>query len=131
MNDTFHHIGVACRDLESETRRFAALGYQQEGPDFTDPIQGVSGRFLIGGGPRLELLVPLSTEGCLAPWLKTGAKLYHLAYIVPDLDLEVTRLRGQGAKTVVPPVPAVAFEGRRITFLMLPNMMLVELIAEH
>jgi len=131
MNDTFHHVGVACRDLDSETRRFAALGYHQEGVDFTDPIQGVSGRFLIGGGPRLELLVPLSTEGCLAPWLKTGAKLYHLAYLVPDLDGEVTRLRGQGAKTVVSPVPAVAFAGRRITFLMLPNMMLVELIAKQ
>ncbi|MFO1487496.1 MAG: VOC family protein [Verrucomicrobiota bacterium] len=131
MNSNFHHIGVACRDLESETRRFAALGYTVEGPDFTDPIQGVSGRFLVGGGPRLELLIPLSTEGVLAPWLKTGAKLYHLAYLVPDFDGEMTRLRGQGAKVVVPPVPAVAFANRRITFLMLPNMMLVELIAQH
>ena len=130
MNAAFHHIGVACRDLDSETSRFAALGYEQEGTDFTDPIQGVSGRFLVGGGPRLELLVPLSTEGCLAPWLKTGAKLYHLAYMTPDFDGEILRLRGQGAKTVVQPVPAVAFGGRRITFLMLPNMMLVELISE-
>jgi methylmalonyl-CoA/ethylmalonyl-CoA epimerase len=130
MNATFHHIGVACRDLNSETNRFAALGYAPEGADFTDPIQGVSGRFLVGGGPRLELLVPLSTEGCLAPWLKTGAKLYHLAYIAPDFDGEILRLRGRGAKTVVQPVPAVAFAGRRITFLMLPNMMLVELISE-
>ena len=130
MNAAFHHIGVACRDLDSETSRFAALGYEQEGTDFTDPIQGESGRFLVGGGPRLELLVPLSTEGCLAPWLKTGAKLYHLAYMTPDFDGEILRLRGQGAKTVVQPVPAVAFGGRRITFLMLPNMMLVELISE-
>ena len=130
MNDTFHHIGVACRDLDSEARRFAALGYTQEGPDFTDPIQGVSGRFLIGGGPRLELLIPLSTEGVLAPWLKTGAKLYHLAYLVPDFDAEILRLRGRGAKTVVAPVPAVAFGGRRITFMMLPNMMLVELVDD-
>ena len=131
MNEHFHHIGVACRDLESETRRFTMLGYTQEGADFTDPIQGVSGRFLVGGGPRLELLIPLSTEGVLAPWLKTGAKMYHLAYQVPDFDGEMARLRGQGAKTVVQPVPAVAFGGRHITFLMLPNMMLVELIAQN
>lgn len=131
MNATFHHIGVACRDLDSETKRFSVLGYQPEGADFTDPIQGVSGRFLIGGGPRLELLIPLSTEGCLAPWLKTGAKLYHLAYLTPDFSNEISRLRTQGAKTVVQPVPAVAFGGSQITFLMLPNMMLVELIADH
>ncbi len=131
MNASFHHIGVACRNLDSEARRFAALGYIQEGVDFTDPIQGVSGRFLIGGGPRLELLIPHSADGCLAPWLKTGAKLYHLAYVVSDFDGEITRLRNEGAKTVVQPVPAVAFEGRHITFLMLPNMMLVELIADR
>jgi len=66
----------------------------------------------------------------LAPWLKTGAKLYHLAYLVPDFNAEISRLKSQGAKTVVQPVPAVAFNNRLITFLMLPNMMLVELIAE-
>jgi methylmalonyl-CoA/ethylmalonyl-CoA epimerase len=129
MNLLFHHVGVACHDLESETRRFASLSYTTEGLDFTDPVQGIRGRFLIGGGPRLELLVPLTADGVLTPWLKTGVKLYHLAYEAPEFEGEIARLRGEGAKVVVPPVPAVAFGGRRIAFLMLPNMLLAELIA--
>jgi methylmalonyl-CoA/ethylmalonyl-CoA epimerase len=128
VNLQFHHIGVACLDLESETLRLAALGYAIEGEDFSDPIQGVRGRFLNGGGPRLELLSPLSEAGVLTPWLKGGVKLYHLAYLTTDLDGELARMRSAGAKAVVRPVPAVAFEKRRIAFLMMPNMLLTELI---
>jgi methylmalonyl-CoA/ethylmalonyl-CoA epimerase len=59
----FHHIGVACKDIESETKISMNLGYEIEGEDFIDPVQGVSGRFLVGGGPRLELLAPLTEKG--------------------------------------------------------------------
>ena len=128
MNLSFHHVGVACRDLDSEERRFAALGYAVERADFADPAQGVTGRFLVGGGPRMELLSSLDGNGVLSPWMKTGVKLYHLAYEVPDLDEAVAFLRKEGAKVVVPQVPAVAFDARRITFLMLPNMLMAELI---
>ena len=129
MSLHFHHIGVACRDLDAETLRLATLGYAVEGPDFTDPTQGVRGRFLSGGGPRLELLAPLAAEGFLTPWLRVGVKMYHLAYETSDFDSDFAQLRGQGAKVVVRPVPAVAFDAKRIAFLMLPNMMLTELIA--
>jgi len=126
---TFHHIGMACRNLDFETQRLSALGYAVEAPDFTDPVQGVRGRFLVGGGPRLELLTALQAESVLTPWLRSGIKMYHLAYETDDLDAASAQIRGQGAKLVVPPVPAVAFDSRRITFLMLPNMLLTELIA--
>lgn len=128
MKLDFHHIGVACLDLQSETRRFEILGYTPEGPDFTDPLQGVSGRFLVGGGPRMELLVPLSGDGVLTPWIKSGVKLYHLAYETPDLPSAIDFYRSHRSKIVVQPVEAVAFGGRLICFLMMPNMLLVELI---
>lgn len=131
MKISFHHIGVACRDLDSEARRFASLGYTAEFPDFTDPVQGVTGRFLIGGGPRMELLKSLPGRGILTPWLKTGVKLYHMAYESSDLTAAIDHYRKEGAKLVVPPVPAIAFSGRLIAFLMLPNMLLVELIESE
>jgi methylmalonyl-CoA/ethylmalonyl-CoA epimerase len=130
MSLSFHHIGVACRDLQSEIKRLAALGYQQEGALFVDETQGVEGAFLAGGGPRLEILRPLSADGVLTPWLKSGTKLYHLAYAVGSgMPREMLALRSQGAKQVVAPVSAVAFGGAEISFLMMPNMLLVELIA--
>lgn len=124
----FHHIGVACRDLDAETRRLSPLGYRVEGTDFFDPLQGIHGRFLVGNGPRLELIVQAANGGVLQPWLNSGVKLYHMAYETPDLELGIAYLRGQRAKLVVKPVPAIAFQNRKIAFLMMPNMLLVELI---
>ncbi len=127
----FHHIGVACSDIASEAGRLACLGYVREGAVFIDPRQGVRGLFLAGQSPRLELLEPLpgAAPGLLAPWLNQRVKLYHLAYETADLDAAIDALRAARAKLVVPRVPAVAFDGRDIAFLMLPTLLLVELIA--
>lgn len=128
----FHHTGLACRDIDAETRHLGLLGYQQEGNDFVDPRQGVRGRFMVGGGPRLELLQPYSGgKSVLDGWLSRGVKLYHLAYETSDLELRVRNLVAEGAKLIVSPVPAVAFNNRKICFLMLPNMLLIELIARE
>jgi len=125
----FHHVGVACRNLDAEERVYTGLGYLRDGADFEDPMQGIGGRFLTGGGPRLELLVELPGSGVLTPWLRKGIRLYHLAWEAEDLARDSARLVQARAKVVVEPVPAVAFGGRRITFLMLPNLQLIELIS--
>ncbi len=125
----FHHIGVACRNFELEEQKFAMLGYRPEGPDFHDPLQGIHGRFLIGAGPRLELLRNDAEPGVLTPRLTKGVRFYHLAYEAKLLEAELARLEAAGAKCVVRPIPATAFGGRNICFLMLPNLTLVELIA--
>jgi methylmalonyl-CoA/ethylmalonyl-CoA epimerase len=125
----FHHVGYACRELGTELAGLAPLGYVQIGDRFTDPAQGVSGLFCEGGGPRLELLAPLAGSETLDPWLRGPAKLYHLAYEVSDVDDAAAAMAADGARVVRPPVPAVAFDGRPITFLMLPNRLLVELIG--
>lgn len=125
----FHHIGVACTDLDGEAARLAILGYRPGGNDFADPVQGVRGRFLIGPGPRLELLAPMPGRDVLDPWLKAGAKLYHLAFEVAEVDAAIALLVKRRARLVSGPVPAVAFDGRPIAFLMLPNLLLIELIG--
>ncbi|WP_116449862.1 VOC family protein [Blastococcus litoris] len=124
----FHHFGVACRDLDRESQAYALLGYHVEGDDFEDGVQGVRGRFLVGGGPRMELLVPLSGRDVLEPWLAGGSRIYHQAFMTSDLDAALRALSGAGGRTVVAPVPAAAFQGRRICFVMLRTMSLVELI---
>lgn len=124
----FHHLGVACRNLDAEARALGALGYQQEGEEFVDPVQGVRGRFLVGPGPRLEILVALGESQVLSPWLATGVKIYHQAFEVENFEAAIIQLTAQRGKLVTGPVPAVAFGGRRICFVMMPNLMLIELI---
>jgi methylmalonyl-CoA/ethylmalonyl-CoA epimerase len=126
---SFHHFGIACRDLDREEAAYAELGYKVEAPDFVDPVQGVRGRFLAEGGPRLELLVALEGSQVLEPWLTTGtSRVYHEAFETPDLKIALDSMAGSGARFVVEPAPAVAFNGREICFVMLRNMALVELV---
>ena len=126
----FHHVGVACFDIRAEAARLAPLGYTVEGDPFVDERQGVRGMFLGTQSPRLELLESLGDggDGVLAPWLTEATKLYHLAYLADDLAMAIERIRAAQGKLVVAPVPAVAFGGREIAFLMLPNRLLIELI---
>jgi hypothetical protein len=58
-------------------------------------------------------------------------KLYHLAYETTNLDAAIAVQRASGAKLVVKPVEAVAFQGRKVAFVMLRNRLLIELIARE
>ncbi len=126
-----HHVGVACSNITVEASILAALGYVLEGSTFTDERQGVRGLFLAGQQPRLELLESISeSAGVLTPWLRAGTSLYHLAYETDRLQDAIDHFRAERAKLVRPPVPATAFNGRNIAFLMLPNALLIELIEQ-
>jgi catechol 2,3-dioxygenase-like lactoylglutathione lyase family enzyme len=125
----FHHVGVACANLKVETAVFRTLGYAPDGQDFVDPAHGVRGRFLVGGGPRLELLVPLPESGVLQPWTSRGIRMYHMAYETASLTDDLRRLRDDRARLVSPPTPAVAFGGRPVAFVVLPTLQLIELIG--
>ena len=128
MDLLFHHLGVACRNLDAEETVWAPLGYTREGEDFEDPRQQIRGRFLTGPGPRLELLVGTPGSTVLDPWLSRGIKIYHQAFEVADVRATIAEMMQLRARVVVEPVPAVAFGGREISFLLLANGSLVELI---
>ncbi|HTX00930.1 MAG TPA: VOC family protein [Acidimicrobiales bacterium] len=124
----FHHLGLACSDLELETATLSAVGYSPEREDFVDPHQGVRGRFLTGGGPRLELLVAMPGSEVLASWTSRGVRIYHIAYEVPSLESALDTLRAEGARVVSHPAPAVAFDGRSVAFAALKTLQLIELV---
>lgn len=125
---TFHHIGIACRDLDSEQTHWEALGYTQESPEFEDPVQRVRGRFLVGPGPRLELLSPTAENSPLEGVLKRRTKLYHQAFEVADFDQVISELDDLGLRATAAPARSVAFGGRRIVFMMMGNGNLIEII---
>jgi len=125
---TFHHLGVACRNLDTEQRYWEALGYTLEGEEFQDAIQRVRGRFLVGPGPRLELLMPMGPDSPVEGVIKRRHKIYHQAFETRMFDEALATLEGSGARRTAEPTNAIAFNGRRIIFLFLPNGNLLELI---
>ena len=125
---SLHHIGVVTRGIEEELPIFEMLGYCKTSEIFIEPGQKVRGLFIAAPGqPVLELLENMENGGPLAGALAKGIKFYHFAYAVPDVDKALERLLALcRAKVIVPANEGVYF--KRICFVMLPNMMLVELI---
>lgn len=124
----FHHIGYAAKNMTEEQGLFKSMGYVLEGEPFVDPLQGVRGCFLNGGGPRIELLENLDGAQTLTPWLNSGVKFYHLAYEVPEMQAVIDWVRLSRGRLTVKPVPAVAFGGRKICFALFRANILLEFI---
>ena len=129
LNVPLHHIGVATRGIEQELPCFAAMGYRPSSSFFVEPGQKVRGLFLSAPGqPCLELLEQVEDSGPLDSWLKKGIKFYHFCYAVPDIDRSLgTLLHVDRARVVVPVSDADFFT--KICFVMLPNMLLIELVT--
>ncbi len=126
----FHHLGYATNSVNKEKEYFFPLGYTQEDEGFIDHVQGIAGCFLIGPGPRIELLENLPGSNTLTPWLNANVKLYHTAYFVDNFESLMISLKMSKARIVVEPVSAVAFNGLRICFAMFRNGMMVEFIEK-
>src|SRR5688500_1202145 len=125
---TFHHVGLACRNIDSEMPGLLLLGYRAEGGAVEDPLQQVRVQFFAAGGPRIELVEPTTSGSPVAGLIKRGTRLYHLAYEVPDFDAAITELERERFRCVSSPAPAAAFGMRRIVFLLSDTGMLIELI---
>ena len=128
----FHHIGIACRDIEKTKAFYLQQGYTAT-PTVEDPLQHVRISFLDkAGGPRLELLAPIGDQSPVARTLATsGVTPYHICYEVPDLEEAIATLRSQRFLLVNGPVPACALDNRRIAFLFQKNTGLIELLESH
>lgn len=80
------------------------------------------------GDTLIELLEPLPGDETLLPWLQEGNRVYQIAFETNDLDRQLDEMRSRGVLVVREPLPAVAFDGRRVAFLMPLPGLLVELI---
>lgn len=126
---TFHHIGIACRDIAKTQAFYLQMGYTPS-PIVEDPLQHVRISFLEkDGAPRLELLEPLDAKNPVARTLDTvGVTPYHMCYEVQDIEAAIADLRRQRFLLVNGPVPACAMGNRRIAFLYQKNNGLIELV---
>lgn len=127
-----HHVGVVVRDIEAEIDGFARSigGARWDGRIFHDPLQKVKVTFIesTAGEPQIELVEPAADDSPVWGFLRAGGGLHHLCYEVDDLDSYLFELRKAGSKTVRPPLPAVAFGGRRIAWVVTRAKLLLEFL---
>jgi methylmalonyl-CoA/ethylmalonyl-CoA epimerase len=127
----FHHVGVAVQDMQTAIPLYKKLfNYELISGPFDDPIQRVSVSFLSrgAGDTVIELVAPLGPKSPIDGVLKKGGGTYHVCYEVPDLTAAIAHLTEQGCLMLSEPVPAVAFDMRKIAWLMTETGLLVELL---
>jgi methylmalonyl-CoA/ethylmalonyl-CoA epimerase len=127
-----HHIGIAVRDIADAVGEFGLFGFESEGATIHDPVQTALARFLRSGdsATTIELVEPDGEASKLRGAVKRGGGLNHLCYEVADLEEACRVLHESGFVILQEPVPAVAFEGRGIAWLMGRNGVVVELLEE-
>jgi methylmalonyl-CoA/ethylmalonyl-CoA epimerase len=128
---TFHHVGVAVRDMQVAIPIYKNLfDYDLISGPFDDPIQNVSVCFLSRGegDTVIELVAPLGPNSPIDRTLKKGGGTYHVCYQVPDIQAAIVHLKEQGSFLLSGPVPAVAFGMREIAWLLTEVDLLVELV---
>ena len=127
------HVGVAVSSLEPATDSLGKMfGYEVVSGPFDDPIQKVRVNFLrisSDDSSEIELIAPLSPDAPIQSILKkNGGGAYHVCLETNNMEAALQHARVTGCMIVSPPVPAVAFQGRRIAWIYTPLRQLYELV---
>ncbi len=132
MKMKVHHIGYLVADIDAAISEFVALGWEIRQAKLYDPSRKVYLCFLENSGVVIELVSP-SDECRLFTALqrRIGNAPYHVCY-VPDgvngFDAAIEALERSGYFMTQPPEAAVAFGGRRVAFMMNPEIGLLEIL---
>jgi methylmalonyl-CoA/ethylmalonyl-CoA epimerase len=126
-----HHVGFVVPDIASAVARFgASVGATWDGLIFHDPLQKVKVTFLTTSPSdgQIELVEPAAPDAPVVAMLKKGGGLHHLCYDVPNLPGHLRYVRKHGGMLLKAPVPAVAFEGRQIAWVLTREKLLLEFL---
>jgi methylmalonyl-CoA/ethylmalonyl-CoA epimerase len=128
------HIGLIVPDLATG-RNFltSTLGITRWTPITDDPVLHVSVQFGAAPGHPLtyELIAPFGEHSPIATALRSGKNiLNHLAYLTPSLEASGDHLRQSGCYPTGDPLPALAYQGRRVQFWISPLRFIIELIEK-
>jgi len=129
-----HHVGFVVPNIQQTVEGFArSIGARWDTKIFYDPLQKVRVSFLRSGCPtdsQIELVEPAAEDSPALNFLKKGGGLHHLCYEVVDLDAHLNKMRNERATMVKPPLPAVAFENRRIAWVFTRQKLLLEFLEQ-
>lgn len=131
-----HHIGLVVKNIEEHYNRYyySALGFNEISKIFVDKIIGVKVAFInLNNKIYLELIEPIDNSSPVFNFLqKRGSSLHHLCFEVENIHYECERLREFNYLVTLSPTPAVAFDNRKIAFLMSKEEnFLIELLEKN
>lgn len=129
-----HHIGIASDDIESAIQHHRALFNLQPITEIVeDPIQKVLAVLLSAPEATvpIEIVAPLTRDSPLSNILRKGIRIYHLCYLVEDIEKALEEARKQNSLVISRPSPAKLYNGRKIAFIYTPDKYVVEFLEQE
>lgn len=124
-----HHIGYLTKNIEKTRESFLKLGYKVEVPICEDYIRKAKIIFMKNEDYRVELIQPLEKESPLYGLLKRYKNVpYHFCYETSNMELQVNKMCNEGYMVIQEPQIAPCLQNRLVTFLIGPDMGIVELL---
>lgn len=126
-----HHVGFVVKSIEASMDGFLkSMNGTWDQRIFHDPIQSVKVAFLSTPGTdvQIELVEPAGERNPVTAFLTKGGGLHHVCYEVEDCDAALASMRQRNALIVKRPRAAVAFNGRRIAWILTAEKLLVEFV---
>ncbi len=126
-----HHVGIVTPVIERQRAFYIdVLKYRQLTPVIHDPLQTAFVQFFAipGSDHYIELVAPDSESSKLQRAARKGESLNHLCYSCVDIADALLFLRESKCMILRDRVPAVAFEGRAVAWVMTPVGLLLELL---
>lgn len=130
-----HHVGYAVLNLRKTLERYRKLGYYQATKIFDDIERNIQIVFLKSyeGDESIELIAPLSNECPISGILKQMKNVsspYHICYETDEFERAITIMKKRGFVPTTAPASAVAFQHKRVIFMLNKEAGLIELVEK-
>jgi methylmalonyl-CoA/ethylmalonyl-CoA epimerase len=117
MDYKVDHIGIAVNDLKTSIplyeRLLGAACYKTE----QVPSEAVDTAFFLQNGAKIELVASMDPNGVIAKFIgRKGEGLHHVAFEVPDILVEMERLKKEGF-TLLNEAPKLGADNKLVCFV--------------
>ena len=130
-----HHFGFVVPDIAAGMAGFTrSLAAHWDGRIYKDPLQKVKVAFMTtrSGDAQIELVQPNADDSPVTRFLREkGGGFHHICYEVANLEERMAEMKSRGALIAKRPKPAVAFQGRRIAWMLTAEKLLIELLERQ
>ena len=117
----FHHVGIAVKSIDE------ILG---KGRKIADSIQKVSVALVSLNNFTIEFVEPLNESSPVTKILEKKQSIYHICFEVKNLQTAIETAKKNGFFCFTKPVPAKAFNGKKIIWLFSGIYGLIELLEK-
>lgn len=117
MDYKVEHIGIAVKDLSVSIPLFERLLGSSCYKTETVASEQVETAFFLQNGGKIELVQSTQTDGVIAKYIdKKGEGMHHIAFEVPDILVEMERLKKEGF-TLLNETPKKGADNKLVCFV--------------